>query len=90
MTTPSTFSPLLIDGRTPARRVRAVDAAALIARGVQILTRPTALVRHRLRIWNMRLDDRAYLADLREFQLSEMGMTHGQRFSEVRKPFWEE
>lgn len=48
------------------------------------------IARDRLRVWKMRLNDRAYLADLQEFQLSEMGMTHDQRFIEVNKPLWKE
>jgi uncharacterized protein YjiS (DUF1127 family) len=46
------------------------------------------LLRTRLHTWNSRLNDRAFLASLQEFQLTEMGLSLDQRDSEVNKPFW--
>ena len=82
MTTQSpSFAPPLIDS-TPST-VSVTRIAGLIAQIFQ-------LTRNRLSIWKMRFDDRAYLARLQQFQLSEMGMTLDQRDREVNKPFWKE
>lgn len=83
MTTQSrSFTPSLIDP-APA----APSAVATIA---GFIARIPLFVRDRLRVWKIRFDDRAYLAGLQHFQLSEMGMTPDQRDSEINKPFWQE
>ncbi len=83
MTTQSrSFTPSLID------RARATPSP--LARIAGLIAQIPRLTRGRLRVWKMRFNDRAYLAGLQQFQLSEMGMTLDQRASEVNKPFWVE
>lgn len=83
MTTQSrSFTPSLIDPAPTAPNPIATIAG--------FIARIPRLVRARLRIWKIRFDDRAYLASLQHFQLSEMGMTLDQRNREVNKPFWQE
>jgi uncharacterized protein YjiS (DUF1127 family) len=43
----------------------------------------------RLRLWNARLQERAFLAGLGDFELSRLGLTPGQRDAETGKAFWE-
>ncbi len=84
MTTQSrSFTPYLID---PARTASSAVSVVRIGRLIAQIFR---FARGRLRVWNTRLDDRAYLAGLQQFQLNEMGMTLDQRDREVNKPFWE-
>lgn len=88
MTTPSTsFTPFLFGAGQRARLDRAAQGAVLIA--VRYVARIFRFARGRLRVWNMRLNDRMYLASLQEFQLREMGLTLDQRNCESKKPFWE-
>lgn len=75
------FTPSLIDP-TPTTPSLVTKIAGLIA---QILL----FVRACLRAWSMRLDDRAYLAGLRDYEVHEMGLTLDQRDREARKAFWE-
>ncbi len=83
MTTQSrSFTPSLIDP--------APIAPSPIATIAGCIAQIPRLVRDRLRVWKMRFDDRAYLAGLQHFQLSEMGMTLDQRDGEINKPFWKE
>lgn len=83
MTTQSrSFTPDLLDAASAApNAVAGARIAGLIAQAFR-------LAHNRLRIWNMRLDDRAFLADLHDHQLGDIGMTRDQRDREVRKPFW--
>lgn len=82
MTTQSrSFTPSLIDS--------APIAPSPIATVAGFIAQIPRLVRARLRLWKIRFDDRAHLAGLQHFQLSEMGMTLDQRNREVNKPFWE-
>lgn len=89
MITSTTFiPPFTIKKPVPHRRTE--QSVALTANVIRFVAALPGQAHHRLRIWNARLDDRAYLAGLRQFQLSEMGMTLDQRDSEVNKPFWKE
>lgn len=81
MTTQSrSFTPSLIDPAPTAPSPGATIAG--------FIAQIPLFVRARLRIWKIRFDDRAYLAGLEHFRLSEMGMTLDQRDSEINKPFW--
>lgn len=89
MTTSSTtFVPLFAIEKA-IRRSRAEQAAALTANAIGFVTALPGRVRRMLRLWNMRLNDRAFLASLHDHQLGDLGMSRDQRDGEVRKPFWQ-
>ena len=53
---------------------------------------PAGLVRRarrRLRLWALRLEERAFLASLDDFELSRLGLTPDRRNDEVGKALWE-
>ena len=88
MTTSSTtFTPLFAIEKAACQ---SHTEQAVNANVIGFLTQMARRARHRLHIWNMRLDDRAFLADLHDYQLGDIGMTRDQRDREVRKPFWKE
>ena len=90
MTTPSTsLTAFSIDAGQRARLGRAAQGAVLISRVARHVAQVFRFARGRFRVWNMRLDDREFLAGLHDHQLGEMGMTLDQRDREIRKPFWE-
>lgn len=45
-------------------------------------------IRGRLRTWNSRLNERAFLAGLQDYELHAMGLTLHQRDREANKWFW--
>jgi uncharacterized protein YjiS (DUF1127 family) len=47
------------------------------------------LARSHLRAWAMRLEERAFLASLGEFELRRLGLTPDQRNDEIGKGFWQ-
>ena len=82
MTTQSrSFTPSLVDP--------APTAPSPVATIAGFIAQIRQLVRDRLRDWNMRIDDRAYLAGLQHHEVHEMGLTLAERDQEARKPFWE-
>jgi len=90
MTTRSTsFTPLLFGTGQRARLDRAAQGAVLISRAVRHVARIFRLARGHLRAWNTRLNERAFLAGLQEYELRDMGLTLDQRACETNKPFWE-
>ena len=61
---------------------------ALFARCVSFAAALPGRAVRALRIWNRRLNDRAFLGTLQGYELSEMGLTLMERDGEARKPFW--
>jgi len=66
----------------------AYSARALATRIGDALTSVGRTCRYRLRIWNARINERAFLRDLHECELHEMGLSFDDRCQEVNKPFW--
>lgn len=85
MTTQTDFStPFLVD------RARITPTAVSGTRVAHLVPQIFRSARDRLCAWKWRSEDRAFLAGLQPFELSEMGLTLDQRDSEVRKPFWQD
>ena len=43
-----------------------------------------------LQLWRARINERAFLEGLQEFELKEFGLTRHSRRLELNKPFWRE
>ncbi|HEV2549588.1 MAG TPA: DUF1127 domain-containing protein [Stellaceae bacterium] len=43
-----------------------------------------------LRCWRRRVRERAQLATMRERELHDLGLPHGDIYAELQKPFWRE
>jgi uncharacterized protein YjiS (DUF1127 family) len=68
---------------------RGRSRSARFARSVSFVAELPRRTLRALRTWNRRLNDRAYLASLHGFELSEIGLTPMARDGEARKPFWQ-
>lgn len=70
------------------QRREAQDARSLADKIGGTLASAIAVCRGRLRTWNARINERAFLRDLHECELHEMGLSFDDRCQEVNKPFW--
>lgn len=88
MITSTTFSSPSAIKKTVLRS-RTGQSAALTANVIRFVAALPGQVRHRLRVWNRRGEERAFLASLQEFELRAMGLSLDQRDDEVNKPLWQ-
>lgn len=70
------------------QRQGARAARSLADKVSEALTSAIRVCRGRLRTWNARINERAFLRDLHECELREMGLSFDDRCQEVNKPFW--